>query len=332
MPHQADDARVHDYLNDKFQTLADLSSLDSLLTSVQTQQSQLRAQLTSADDAADSARIAHEAHVKKLLAEAHVFQNAQLGIDRRLLATTKADTAAEAASQFEATVEKLRRLDVARGYVELFRRVQELSAEARACVDAGNPEAALRPYTQLQELAAGLRARNEAAEEAAVHLVHYVEGATGSLWKSMKERLARELEAVLEKVGWPAETAEAAMREADAVAREFRVAFEKLLVLQGPSLKAGVPLLPFEVLVRPLALRFRYHFEGDRPTNRIDKPEWFLAHLTGLITTYSVFLSDIVQPILSESADPLINPRDAVSEFITALLPIVRRKTRNHSG
>ena len=89
------------------------------------------------------------------------------------------------------------------------------------------------------------------------------------------------------------------------------------------------PLLPFEVLVKPLALRFRYHFEGDRPTNRIDKPEWFLAHITGLVATYAAsFLPTVVQPILAASADPLVNRRDAVVEFVTALLPIVRRKAR----
>lgn len=90
----------------------------------------------------------------------------------------------------------------------------------------------------------------------------------------------------------------------------------------------ATPLLPLEVLVKPLALRFRYHFDGDRATNRIDKPEWFLAHITGLVTTYTDFLREIVQPILSESANPL-NQRDAVNEFITALLPIVMRKTKN---
>ena len=30
-------------------------------------------------------------------------------------------------------------------------------------------------------------------------------------------------------------------------------------------------LLPLEVMVRPLELRFMYHFDGDRPTNRPDK-------------------------------------------------------------
>lgn len=31
------------------------------------------------------------------------------------------------------------------------------------------------------------------------------------------------------------------------------------------------PLLSLEALVKSLELRFRYHFEGDRQTNRIDK-------------------------------------------------------------
>ena len=30
-------------------------------------------------------------------------------------------------------------------------------------------------------------------------------------------------------------------------------------------------LLPLEVMAKPLELRFRYHFDGDKPTNRLDK-------------------------------------------------------------
>ena len=39
-----EDARVEDFLNDKFQTLSDLDTLDALLSSVQCQQSLLRSQ------------------------------------------------------------------------------------------------------------------------------------------------------------------------------------------------------------------------------------------------------------------------------------------------
>lgn len=30
-------------------------------------------------------------------------------------------------------------------------------------------------------------------------------------------------------------------------------------------------LLPLEVMVHPLELRFKYHFSGTKPTNRLDK-------------------------------------------------------------
>ena len=44
MASPVQDARVEDFLNDKFQTLADLDTLDELLSSVQNQQSLLRSQ------------------------------------------------------------------------------------------------------------------------------------------------------------------------------------------------------------------------------------------------------------------------------------------------
>lgn len=30
-------------------------------------------------------------------------------------------------------------------------------------------------------------------------------------------------------------------------------------------------LFPLEVMVHPLDLRFKYHFSGDKPTNKLDK-------------------------------------------------------------
>jgi len=229
-PLVSTELRVQDYLNDKFQTLADLESLDSLLSSVQTQQSQLRSQLQTADSEVTVSRTQLDAHSTRLRAEIDAYQRKQDAIDRRLLATTTADTAIEAAERFEATIEKLRRLDVASGYLALLRRAQELDEEASAFVAAGNPEGALGPYTQLQELAGGLKGRNDAAEGAAVHVVDYVEGATKQLWQRMREKLAGGLEEVLGRVKWPAEK----VVMTGGVEEQFRTAFEKLLVLQGP--------------------------------------------------------------------------------------------------
>ncbi|CBQ73456.1 conserved hypothetical protein [Sporisorium reilianum SRZ2] len=43
------------------------------------------------------------------------------------------------------------------------------------------------------------------------------------------------------------------------------------------------PLLTTQCLIEPMLLRFRYHFDGDRSTNRLDKPEWFISHIAALI-------------------------------------------------
>lgn len=94
-------------------------------------------------------------------------------------------------------------------------------------------------------------------------------------------------------------------------------------------------------MVKPLELRFRYHFQGDRQTNRIDKvsyttspttprlliapqPEWFFNHVLTLIEDYIPFLSENIQPILDSRMSGV--SRDAVHEFISAVLPMLRKK------
>ncbi|KAI5804574.1 TIP-1 family-domain-containing protein, partial [Geopyxis carbonaria] len=309
------DPRVQDYLNDKFQALRDLDSLDSLLTSVQTQQTQLRTQLTAATTAAATSRSNLSTHTQTLQAAASAFEQAQLSIDRRLQAVG-GEAGRDAEIAFGDVMEKVRRVEVAEGYVALLQRVGALEKKAREGVEKGDPQSALAPYAELRELAAGLRAKNDAAEGAAVHLTSYVDGAVAALWGEMKARLSKGLEDVLAKIGWPAEEV---VMEAG-VQAEFAAAFDKLLVLQrGATMREAEPLLAFEVLVKPLAQRFRYHFEGERPTNRIDKPEWFLAHLSALVGTHAAFLATHVQPLLPDACD-------AITEFTTALLPCVRRK------
>lgn len=47
------------------------------------------------------------------------------------------------------------------------------------------------------------------------------------------------------------------------------------------------PVLAVRCLLDPLLLRFYYHFDSDRSTNRLDKPEWFLSHMLSLLRSHS---------------------------------------------
>jgi hypothetical protein len=41
---------------------------------------------------------------------------------------------------------------------------------------------------------------------------------------------------------------------------------------------------PLSILVRPLKMRFKFHFSGNKKTNNPEKPEWYLQQ----VTTFSV--------------------------------------------
>lgn len=203
-----------------------------------------------------------------------------------------------------------------------------------------SPDAALEPYRQLRALHSHLASLQDDAEGAAPQLLHHVHTITHHLRTQILDAFSSHLDQVLKKIHWPTPkaTIPTQLRE------EWETAMVQLLQLQMPELEgvnyASIPgdkiklppvLFPLEVLVQPLEMRFRYHFEGDKPTNRIDRPEYFLSHITTLLNDYSTFVSGHVQPVLLKhfrGTDLALNPVyiDAMSAFITALLPMLRSK------
>ena len=96
----------------------------------------------------------------------------------------------------------------------------------------------------------------------------------------MKDAFASEFEATLKKMQWPRND----VTLDGQLEREWADGVKNLLELQEPELKARdsqaiespkeeepLVLLPLEVMAKPLELRFKYHFEGDRPTNKLAK-------------------------------------------------------------
>ncbi|GIX72332.1 RAD50-interacting protein 1 [Caerostris extrusa] len=59
-------------------------------------------------------------------------------------------------------------------------------------------------------------------------------------------------------------------------------------------------LLPLQLMLRPLQKRFVYHFMGKKPTNRLDKPEWYLTQILTWISDHSLFIEQTVEPILEK--------------------------------
>ncbi|KAL4946138.1 hypothetical protein BDV06DRAFT_235370 [Aspergillus oleicola] len=328
--------RVEDYLNDKIQTSADFESLESLLTTLRAQHELQRKQLAEAQEALANATQASNDHVETTRKRAEAFNEQQADIDRRLKALTGSDASDEAAKRFEASIKKLRRLELSRSYVALLKNAEELSKEAVQNIDS-QPRSAIASYSRLRYIVESLNEAQPAAEGASPHLVDYVGQLASKLREHMKAEFITRMRGTLEQMKWPSKE----LYFPVSLKQQWAENVELLLDLQIPELeghdsasqKTVQPpvLFPLEAMVHPLELRFRYHFSGDKPTNRLDKPEYFLAHTTDLMNSFGDFFISYLQPIFDEKSQTVSdqlawNFLNASDAFITALLPMLRQK------
>lgn len=198
---------------------------------------------------------------------------------------------------------------------------------------------AIEPYRRLRSLVTAVKAAQPAAEGAAPHLVDHIEQKAHTLFNLLKKAFEADLNETLDEMRWPSKE----LNLAGGLIAKWNDQVETLLDLQEPdfhrqaaeslqlpSVQDAATLLPLEVMVKPLELRFRFHFFGDKPTNRADKPEYFLSHVLDLLEAHNEFMLDYLQPILDQRSrtkdldDTMY--ADATSAFITALLPMVSAK------
>ncbi|KAL3461266.1 TIP-1 family-domain-containing protein [Aspergillus heterothallicus] len=329
--------RVEDYLNDKIQTSTDFESLESLLSNLRAQHELQRKQLAEAQEALSNATKVSNDHVDSTRRHAEAFNEQQADIDRRLKALTGSNASDEAAKRFEAGIRKLRRLELSRGYITLLKDAEELSEQALQSIRF-DPRSAITSYSQLRNIVEQLKEAQPAAEGASPHLVDYVGQLASKLRTELKRECTTRLRTTLEQIKWPSKGIEFA----DTLRSRWTNDIELLLDLQNPELKpheyamkqrkAHPPVLfPLEVMVHPLELRFKYHFSGDKPTNRLDKPEYFLAHITDLLNNFGDFLTTYLQPIFEQKSRAVGHQLgwhflSATDAYITALLPMLRHK------
>ncbi|KAL5334020.1 TIP-1 family-domain-containing protein [Aspergillus crustosus] len=329
--------RVEDYLNDKIQTSADFDSLESLLSNLRAQHQLQRNQLAEAQEALSNATKASDDHVEATRHRADAFNEQQADIDRRLKLLTGSDASDEAARRFETSIKKLRRLELSRGYVTLLKDAEELSKEALR-VTKTQPQLAISLYSRLRNIVDLLNEAQPAAEGASPHLVDHVGQVASKLRDHLKAEFTDIFRDTLEQMKWPSKE----LNYPGNLKQRWADNVELLLELQIPELESHDStssdrsvqppvLFPLEVMVHPIELRFKYHFSGDKPTNRLDKPEYFLAHITDLMNNFGGFFTTYLQPIFDRKSEIVghqlsWNFLSASDAYITALLPLLRHK------
>ncbi|XXH01360.1 hypothetical protein Hte_007718 [Hypoxylon texense] len=323
------DIRLEDYLDDKLQSTTDFESLDSLLANVEVQRSQLQAQLDDATKELEGARRAAEDRQGGIDRSIGEFQKLQESIDVRLKIVAESNAPEEAIRRLEQPMKQLHKVELAYQYVTLLQDVENLRLEARSHLPQ-SPKAALQSYTRLKKLTMRLRELQAAADEAATHLVSYVERITEDLWDEMKNTMSKELENILKRRNWPQGVDPNAEMDA-----EWLQCFEKLIDLQVPEIlfsEGAVALLPFEVMAKPFIQWFRFQFMGNNATS---SPQSFgtfcIPQFLALIDKWEGFFRDNTGYVLaSRFQDTKVRGlsvyMDPACALITALLPVMREK------
>ncbi|PBP20860.1 RINT-1 family protein [Diplocarpon rosae] len=320
------DIRVEDFLNDKIQTADDLADIPSLLANVMAQKKQLEDQLQNAQAELTLAKKTSANRTSLMLEQAQEFERQQLNVHNRLKIVTSSDTPEDATRRLRKPLEKLRKVELAKLYIQLLKDVEGLKQEAKAHLP-GNPKEALRPYMKLKDLAVTLLELQEPTEGAAVHLVTFVQSTTDELWLEMKKIMVAEFEAVLKKAKWPDATCEPTTEWTDCL--------EKLLELQMPEIASATDplvLLPMVVLTKPFVQQFRYHFFSDKPTNHPHQlGDYYFAWFIGTVSKWQNFFRENVGPALATHFKGNIYSGNAlyvdpVAAFVTALLPAMKEK------
>ncbi|KAL7344118.1 RINT-1 family protein [Rhodotorula toruloides] len=245
--------------------------------------------------------------------------------------------------------QRRKELEAAKKWFGAIVKAEDLGLTVLRSLDTGSLPQAFRAYVSLIEYIKTIHQASESSKAATpngaagmVALTSHLVGMANSVWNSLVRVLSSRLLSKLESLGWPRPFAEPLDPYEDPRVAEFQTAFVDLLTLEhlqannpipGPS-KSAVPssskpkpLLALGPLVHPLLLRFKWHFEGDRGTNRIDKPEYPLSHVLNLLTAHERFLSEDIQFLLDSNGFDHI---DAVNEFTSLLLPPLASRLRHH--
>ncbi|KND02587.1 uncharacterized protein SPPG_03044 [Spizellomyces punctatus DAOM BR117] len=323
-------------LNTQYSTLASLSNVAQHLKDKQEERILLEEQALQNSEAAPRKIRTIISQAKQTQDELEKLRERRLRLVETLDRVPKNDTVI---SYLISVQTKLQRLKMAKQYIDLLIKVEDLSTRIEQEMDR-NMKESLAAYQELWSLWADLRDKDNGGPavsssqvagmtfkiDMTTNLTDYIRQVTDGLHSRLRMKLARKLEQALDTLGWP-NAVKIPLGGNEGLAA-FREAFGELILLRSPHTAGDNDvyfLPPIEVMLQAPVLHFKYHFEGSRPTNRLDKPEWAFTRVLTSIRDHSAFLCGPVQELLEEYG---FKSHDAKNLFIEGMVAAVTHKLR----
>ncbi|KAM4678207.1 RAD50-interacting protein 1 isoform 1-T2 [Discoglossus pictus] len=223
-------------------------------------------------------------------------------------------------------------------YLKWISQIEELSDNIQQHLMTNDVPEAASTLVSMAELAIKLQ------DSSCENLLKFIKSTVQFWHKILKDKLTSDFEEVLNQLHWPfigpplsQVTGLSSSTSLTEIYTNLETIFLQLLKLQTSdeliskpkqmpekySLPVSPPvILPLQIMLTPLQKRFRYHFTGNRQTNVLSKPEWYLTQVLMWITNHTKFLNERIQPILNKAGSSV----NATLEFTRGLVMLVLEK------
>ncbi|XP_053675678.1 RINT1-like protein [Anopheles nili] len=186
-------------------------------------------------------------------------------------------------------MEKIRELQTVRDYMALIKDIENVSQELDVSVngkDDGKPIALYVALTGPNSILDRIK------DIEAPHLKMYARNTAFHWHDVLTAKYSAEFETLLKAIKWPNlnQTLEQFNPSKDHI-HKLVVLAEYLFLVKLPgdqdllSVKLSPSIIcphytaPVALFVKPFRLRFQFHFTGNKQTNRLDRPEWYLTQV-----------------------------------------------------
>ncbi|XP_043963537.1 RAD50-interacting protein 1 [Gambusia affinis] len=207
-------------------------------------------------------------------------------------------------------------------YLKCLHHIEELSAAVQQSLMINSVWDAIKGVENMAALDCGLN------QSQCSHLRDFLRQ-TLCFWHNIiKDRLTSDFEKVLAQLQWPVITPNQSVTTPanyQELSSQLEGLLLQLLALQtsddlisqrASASTEGAPpstlppaapslCLPIQIMLQPLTKRFRYHFYGNRQTNSIHKPEWYLTQVLKWMENSATFLEEKVQPVFDRSGQTI---------------------------
>ncbi|KAI8893735.1 TIP-1 family-domain-containing protein [Globomyces pollinis-pini] len=203
------------------------------------------------------------------------------------------------------THSKIKRLQMANQYLSILQKLHDLQKKINHELSSSNIHEAIEIYLLYFTILDPFKIKDipslELLQNCFGSYELHLEKTVKVSHHDLKTMLDTNLTNLLNDMNWP---------KSPNTSDSYKIAFEEcflpFLKLKAPSQLTNsssdsvVMLDAFQSLFKSFFIRFNFHFRGKKPTNQIDKPEYYTSFLLNVIKEQQIFLELFVQSILDD--------------------------------